>query len=83
MTKMELGQRLKGWRLVRGADLIELSGMTGIPVSTLEIYERGTREPGGLRMLALMEALKITPTDLIARTRIVSHEQLPEAEFEG
>lgn len=65
MTKMELGQRLKGWRLVRGASLQDLSARTGIPTSSLEIYERGTREPGGLRVLALMDALRLTPADLL------------------
>lgn len=64
MTKAQLGKRLKGWRLVRGASLEDLSAQTGIPVSTLEIYERGTREPGGLRVIALMAALGLAPADL-------------------
>lgn len=64
-TRRALGAKLKGYRLIRGADLKQLSEATGIPAASLELYERGTRVPGGDRMLALMLALGLRPGDLV------------------
>lgn len=65
ITTQELGAKLRGWRNVRLVGLPELSKETGIPVSSLEIYERGGRVPSGLRMIALMHALNVGPADLL------------------
>lgn len=65
ITGLALGSRIKGWRLVRGVSLDDLSDQTGIPVTTLKIYERGRRTPGGLKMLLIMNTLQLTPADLL------------------
>jgi len=65
INAQELGAKLRGWRNVRLVGLPELSKETGIPVSSLEIYERGGRVPGGLRMIIIMHALNIGPADLM------------------
>jgi transcriptional regulator with XRE-family HTH domain len=65
INAQELGTRLKGWRNVRLVGLPELSKETGIPLSSLELYERGERVPGGLRMIILMHSLQLTPADLL------------------
>ena len=65
INAQELGAKLRGWRNVRLVGLPELSKETGIPVSSLEIYERGGRVPGGLRMIVIMHALNIGPADLV------------------
>lgn len=65
INAQDLGAKLRGWRNVRLVGLPELSKETGIPVSSLEIYERGGRVPGGLRMIRIMHALNIGPADLM------------------
>lgn len=65
INAQELGTRLKGWRNVRLVGLPELSKETGIPVPCLELYERGKRVPGGMRMIVLMHSLQLTPADLL------------------
>jgi transcriptional regulator with XRE-family HTH domain len=65
INAQELGAKLRGWRNVRLIELPELSKATGIPESSLEIYERGGRVPGGLRMIVIMHVLNIGPADLV------------------
>lgn len=65
INAQELGTKLKGWRNVRLVGLPELSKETGIPVSSLELYERGERVPRGMRMIMIMHALRLTPADLL------------------
>jgi hypothetical protein len=65
INAQELGAKLRGWRNVRLVGIPELSKETGIPVPCLELYERGRRVPGGLRMIILMHALNIGPADLV------------------
>lgn len=65
INTQELGAKLRGWRNVRLVGLPELSEETGIPVSSLEIYERGGRAPGGIRMILIMHALGVGPADLL------------------
>lgn len=65
ITSRAIGQKIKGFRLIRGLDLAKVSAETGIPVEALALYERGTRVPGGVRMLLIMDALQITPADLL------------------
>ena len=59
-----LGQTLRGWRLIRGMTVEELSRATNIPATTLNAYERGTRTPGGDRLLTLMVTLRLAVQDL-------------------
>lgn len=66
LTKRQLGARLRGARTLRGMDLEWLSDETEIPVAVLKTYERGQRVPPGMRLLAIMIALKIQPEDLTA-----------------
>lgn len=69
VTETVVGVRLKGWRLIRGMSLDELSDCTKIPIGSLEIYERGRRMPGGMRMLVIMRELRLTPDDLLHEIR--------------
>jgi transcriptional regulator with XRE-family HTH domain len=78
ITTQELGAKLRGWRNVRLVGLPELSKETGIPVSSLEIYERGARAPGGLRMIILMNALGVGPADLLSPARPPVNERISE-----
>lgn len=78
ITTQELGAKLRGWRNVRLVGLPELSKETGIPVSSLEIYERGVRAPGGLRMIVLMHHLGIGPDDLLSSARTSQNERTGE-----
>lgn len=63
--KQELGRKIKGFRLIRGMELTEVSSLTGISVEALKLYERGRRIPGGVKMLLIMDALKLVPADLL------------------
>jgi transcriptional regulator with XRE-family HTH domain len=65
VTGREIGQRIKGFRLIRGFDLDEMAAETGISIESLKLYERGRRVPGGYRMLLIMEALQLVPADLL------------------
>lgn len=65
ITSRTLGARLRGYRLVRGMTLDGLSLLTSIPVSALEVYEQGRRVPNGIRMIILMDALSLTPAELL------------------
>jgi hypothetical protein len=64
-ASQDLGRKIKGFRLIRGMELAEVSAMTGISPDTLKLYERGRRVPGGYRMLLIMDALKLVPADLL------------------
>lgn len=65
VTGRTIGQKIKGFRLIRGFDLDKLAAETGISVDALKLYERGRRVPGGIRMLVIMDALQIVPADLL------------------
>lgn len=65
VTGRAIGQRIKGFRLIRGLDLDEVAFATGISVEALKLYERGRRVPGGVRMLLIMDTLQLTPADLL------------------
>ena len=65
LSNKDLGVRLRGFRFRRGWKLKDLSERTGIPESTLLMYERGQRTPPGNRMIRLMVVLDIEADDLI------------------
>lgn len=65
LDKKDLGIRLRGFRLARSLSLLELAKITGIPKSSLTLYERGQRTPPGHRMVMIMAALDIKPIELV------------------
>ena len=71
----EFGERLAGYRRLRRYTQVGLSGITGIPLSTLRMYEAGRTMPSALRLHYLVEELEITTGDLL--------DPVPENELEG
>ncbi|MBR3245119.1 MAG: helix-turn-helix transcriptional regulator, partial [Parasporobacterium sp.] len=58
---MDFKDKLKEVRKKRQLTLEDLSGLTGIPVSTLSSYEVGTRTPKEKQIKLIAEALKVSP----------------------
>ncbi|TMR91999.1 helix-turn-helix domain-containing protein [Nonomuraea basaltis] len=64
-TLQAVGPRLRALRLERGATLAELSGSTGISVSTLSRLESGQRKPTLELLLPLARAHQVQLDELI------------------
>jgi transcriptional regulator with XRE-family HTH domain len=64
-TMRAVAPRLRALRRNSGTKLVELSAVTGIPVSTLSRLESGQRRPNLEQILALAAAYRVTTDELI------------------
>lgn len=65
MNYREMGRRIRCFRLERELTQEELAGMAGISPSFMGHIERGTRTASLETVMALCEALQVTPNDLL------------------
>lgn len=64
-NKRRLGQRIKAHRLLAELSADETADQAGIPRRTYSSYEAGTREPGAINLLKIMDVLGISAADLL------------------
>jgi XRE family transcriptional regulator, fatty acid utilization regulator len=69
MAKTDFGKRLKEFRAAAGFTQVELGDRTGIHARTIINLERGERDPNWTTVIALAEALGVTPNDFLPRKR--------------
>ncbi len=73
-----IGERLGGWRRVRGLTQAALASRAGLPQAAVSLTERGLRDVSLRTVFRLAAALKITPGTLLdvdpARTTLTRHD---------
>jgi transcriptional regulator with XRE-family HTH domain len=68
-----VGENIREVRKAKGLTLEVLSGLTGISESFLGMVERGASSISLETLVALCDALGITPNDLLLKGREVKH----------
>jgi transcriptional regulator with XRE-family HTH domain len=68
VDRKQLGQAIKGWRILRGMSRESLGVAIGKPVGTIASYEQGVSAPGGLTLLAIQQVLDVGWRDLLIDT---------------
>jgi transcriptional regulator with XRE-family HTH domain len=63
------GERLKLLRTAKGLTLAEVAERAGLHLQTVAKVEYGTREPNWLTVLALAEALGVTPDAFLVKPK--------------
>ena len=62
---VEVGQRLRSFRLARGLSQTSLAEAVGITFQQVQKYERGNNRISASRLCNMAKALKISPVDLL------------------
>jgi transcriptional regulator with XRE-family HTH domain len=67
-ARMELGLALHDLRVSRGWTLAELEDKSGVALSSLSAYERGTRQPSLDALIRILDTYDVLLTDALAET---------------
>lgn len=65
MDTVLLGNRIRELRELRGLTQEDLAAATGVGCKHISVLERGVKEPKLATFLAIADALKVTPNDLL------------------